>query len=227
MALQTNIAKLRSVAGRYGLSGLGVHLGRRVLTVAPGGQVQRFFLFALEQAQASPRSLEASKGHTFRLATVEDIERYRGIPEAKIFDRDVAAIKSGNRCLLQLDEDKLVGYSWVAASQLVELLWGFHFNMPDDMAYNYNGYTAPEYRGKSFQGLRHLKMLELVQQTGQKRLFGYVDHMNYNSLRGLAKSGYKQIGVLRAIKKGGKIHFDLQAEDNSWSELVRAGPQQT
>ena len=127
---------------------------------------------------------------------------------------------------MQLDGDNLVGYTWVSNSPLIDLEWGFHANLPNDMIYNYNGYTAPAYRGTAYQALRHLKVLEHLGATGKKRLLGYVDHLNYKSLQGVAKSGYQRVGVLRGVKRNGKIHFSLTINEKDWSTATRAGPLQ-
>ena len=139
---------------------------------------------------------------------------------------DLEAFADGCRCLLQLDGERLVGYTWVASSPLIEVMWGLHLNLPEDMVYNYNGFTAPAYRGTSFQGLRHLKVLERMREEGKRRLFGYVDDLNYRSLRGVEKSGYHRVGVLVGVKRGGQTHFALTIDAEAWAEQVRMGPRQ-
>lgn len=194
---------------------------RNFLWPGKEGKSCRIFLFVLDTPRPSPASIKAAEGHTFRFATLEDLETLYKEPAWDIKDKDIAAYKNGDLCLLQLDGEKLVGYAWLAASPLVEIMWGFHFNMPDDTAYNYKGYTNPEYRGKGFQPLRHLKLLEHIRQSGQHRLFGYVDQLNLNSLKGVRKSGYRKIGVLRCIIKNGKANFDLKVSESLWSRQKR------
>lgn len=178
----------------------------------------------LSEPQPTPRALEAAKDHTFRLATLDDLKRLMDDGDANVFERDIEAFKSGGVCLLQLDGEILVGYTWVAESRLIDVGWGFHLNLPDDMVYNYNGYTAPAYRGTAFQALRHQKVLEHFRALGKHRLLGYVDHLNFKSIRGGAKSGYQRVGVLRGIRRKGEIHFSLTINEESWSLATRAGP---
>lgn len=223
--LQT-LEKARTLVAQLGLRGTGTHVARKLLTTVPGGVASRIFFIVLTTPRPTPAAAEAGKHHAFRFATLADIERLKNDPSTKLFDRDVESMKTGNRCLLQYDGDKLVGYTWIAGSKLVELMWGMHFNLADDLVYNYNGYTMPEYRGTAFQALRHLKVLELTREEGTRRLFGYVDHLNYNSLRGTQKSGYEPVGSLRGVKRQGKISFHLEVETHAWSELTRVGPRQ-
>jgi RimJ/RimL family protein N-acetyltransferase len=218
------IQKARSTVTQLGVRGTGVHVARRMLTTVPGAETFRLFLIVLTTPRPTPAAEQASKNHTFRFASRDELVRFSKQPEAKLYERDIASFDTGNRCLLQLDGERLVGYSWVGTARLVELMWGLHFNMPDDMVYNYNGYTVPDYRGTSYQALRHLKILELSREHGTRRLFGYVDHLNYASLRGVEKSGYERVGVVRGVKREGRISFSLSVQDDAWSQLVRVGP---
>lgn len=220
------IQKARATFSQLGVRGAGVHVARRLLTTVPGAESFRMFLIVLTTPRPTPAASEAAKNHTFRFASREELVRFSKQPEAKLYERDITSFDAGNRCLLQLDGEALVGYSWVGTARLVELMWGLHFNMPDDMVYNYNGYTVPSYRGTSYQALRHLKILELSRPQGTRRLFGYVDHLNYASLRGVEKSGYERVGVLRGVKRDGRISFSMNVQDDAWSQQVRVGPTQ-
>lgn len=219
--MQDKLSKIYLLFKRHGLKGLIVYLFRLVFFGGSTDKNCRIFLFQLTTPQPTPDSIRAAEGHTFRFATTEDILTYSADPVWDIRNNDVLAFEKGDRCLLQLDGDALVGYAWLAASALVELTWGFHFNMAEDTVYNYKGFTAPAYRGKGFQPLRHLKLLEYVKSTGQHRLFSYVDQMNLSSLKGLKKSGYEKIGVLRCAKKNNQVKFILQAPKDIWSKKRR------
>ena len=211
-------------ARRLGFKGTLIHLGRVALTTIPGGSAFRYFLVVLDTPRPTPDALLASKDHTFRFATLDDIERLRQDPDSQLYDRDILSYRNGCRCLLQLDGDQLVGYTWISSTPLVDLDWGLHFNMPDDMVYNYNGYTVRKYRCTAYQGLRHLKVLEHVHAEGKRRLLGYVDHMNYKSLHGVRKSGYRHVGVVRGVSRKGTAHFTLSVGESFWSTQPRSGP---
>lgn len=221
MDMQDKLSKIYLLLKRHGLKGLIVYLFRIVFLGGCTDKKCRIFLFKLTTPRPAPESIRAAEGHTFRFATIEDIRAYRMDPKWDIRDIDISALKGGDRCLLQLDGNALVGYAWLAASPLVELTWGFHFNMPDDTVYNYKGFTSPDYRGKGFQPLRHLKLLEYVKAEGRSRLFGYVDQMNLSSLNGLKKSGYERVGVLRCIKIQDRLKFFLKVSEDFWSKQRR------
>lgn len=220
MSKNNKIAKVRSILRRHGLKGLIVCLFRVVFWQGITRSSCRIFLFELSTPPSTPRHIPDT-GHTFRFASIEDIRKYHADPAWNIRDRDVQAFERGDRCLLQFDGDTLVGFTWVAASHLVEIMGGFHFNIPDDTVYNYYGFTAPAYRGKGYQAGRHLKVLEHIKETGQCRLFGYVAQTNLDSLKGVRKSGYKKMGVLRRVKKRGQVKFVLKVSEDLWSDKNR------
>lgn len=211
-------------ARKLGLRGAFTHLARRALTTVPGGKAFRFFLVVLDTPRPAPNAAEAAKEHTFRFATLEDLERFRKDPAAHLYERDIESFRNGCRCLLQLNGEELVGYTWISSSPLIDLEWGLHFNMPDDMVYNYNGFTVPKHRGTAYQGLRHLKVLEHTRGEGKFRLLGYVDHTNYKSLQGVQKSGYRRVGVVRGVSRKGTVQFNLSVDRDCWSPQPRSGP---
>ncbi|MFT3907344.1 MAG: hypothetical protein QM718_13675 [Steroidobacteraceae bacterium] len=223
----TQLGKIFDTARRLGPKGLLTHLARRALTTVPGGKAFRLFLVVLDTPRPATGAAQAAKDHTFRFATLEDLERLQKDPEARLHERDIRSFRNGSRCLLQLDGADLVGYTWISSSPLIDLHWGLHFNMPDDMIYNFNGYTVPKYRGIAYQGLRHLKVLEYTRGEGKHRLLGYVDHTNYKSLHGVKKSGYRHVGVVRGTSRKGRMHFSIAVDERCWALLARSGPIQS
>jgi len=184
-------------------------------------------LFALAKPLPSNRARENAKGHTFKFASLEELEKIR-IDLSHDLDNqpsknDIDLVRSGKaRCMLQLDGDKLAGYTWVWNSHLAYIIQGFHLNLPDDTLYNFKGYTPKEYRGFGFQSIRHLKLLDLLKVEGVNRLFGYVDQINPRSLHGVRKSGYKKVGVLKVFDaRNEKIQFNLTLDKTFWVEKAR------
>jgi len=205
----------KDVLRRHGIKGLLLYATRILLYRRKDSD--RIFLYILKTPRPTQASIDAVKDHVFRFATVEDLMPLLEEPKWDIQEKHIDALRRGDKCLLQLDGDNLVGYTWVITSPLIEIAWGFHFNMPDDTVYNYKGFTSPEYRGKNFQPLRHLKILEFVRDQGKTKLFGYVDHLNMNSQKGVTKSGYKKIGVLRCKRNGNDIQFSFKVKGGAWS----------
>jgi len=184
------------------------------------------FVMVLSTPRPAPEAVRAATGHEFHFADRDEIQRLAGEAGSNLLERDVVSLERGGRCLVQYEGSALVGYTWVSDSPLIDVAWGFHLNLPDDTVYNYNGFTTKPYRGTSFQALRHLKVLERVREEGKRRLLGFVDHMNFASLRGVAKSGYEQVGVLCGVRRNGKVRFTLTLDERSWGRATRLGPLQ-
>lgn len=158
---------------------------------------KRLMLVSLSNPKPIPKAIEAAKNHRFFFAGPEDLVQFRQNPEYQIADIDIERVKNNiARCLLQMDGDILAGYAWVWVSKLAYITDGFYINLPLSTVYNYKGYTNPKYRGLGFQGLRHLKLLEVLESEGVTSLFGFVDRLNTKSLHGVKKSGYEVIGEL-------------------------------
>ena len=226
-ALQSRWSKAYDVVRSLGPKGAATHAARQAMRKLRGPDSFRMILIVLSEPRPTPGSAAAAKDHTFRFASAQELEQLHAAKSPGINPWDVEATQKHDcRCLLQLDGAKLVGYTWVCVAPLIELRWGLHFNMPDDMVYNYNGYTTPEYRGTAYQGLRHLKLLELMKAEGKRRLMGFVDDTNYKSLRGVEKSGYQRVGDLTGFKRGSAKQFSMKIEDAAWSEAVRMGTRQ-
>lgn len=226
-ALSGPWARAREAVGQLGAKGAAKHLARRALRLLRGRDSYRIILIALSRPRPTPAAAAAAEHHTFHFASADELARLhrRGTPGINPWDVE-ATLRHDCRCLLQLDGEQLVGYTWVCTAPLIELRWGLHFNMPDDTVYNYNGYTTPPYRGTAYQGLRHLQLLELMKGEHKTRLMGFVDDTNHRSLRGVEKSGYQRIGTLSGVHRGGIKHFSLSVEDAAWSEAVRMGTRQ-
>lgn len=224
MSLNRKPADIIKKLRYFGFGGAMTLLGRRALIASKRGEAFREFLIVLSDPKPTPKALAAAKNHSFRMATLSDLERLSKDPSTNILERDIESFKEGCLCLLQLDGENLVGYTWIVDSRLIDIGWGFHVNVPDDMVYNYNGYTTPEYRGTAYQTLRHMKALDHIRSMGKHRLLGYIDHLNLKSLRGSAKGGYKQIGVLSGTRRGGAVSFELSIQENCWSTGTHAGP---
>ena len=179
---------------------------------------RRYHLFGLIRPHVLPPLAGPAGRHRFRLVTAEEIAAGSGIWSS----RDLDAIQRGDRCLMQVDGERLVGYTWAAGSPLVCLTEGVHLNLPDDAAYIYKAYTAPEYRGQGFQARRGLELLRLLEPEGRRRLFAYVERDNFDSIKGIHKTGYERVGSLVVARKRGEVRVTLRVSSAYWSDLRRA-----
>lgn len=213
---------------QIGLKDFGGHLQAKIFDRLHSGKAFKFILIELTNSQplSSQTSNSITSADHFHFASFDELLELSKDPMNNLVERDLASYERGSRCLLHHRGASLAGYTWVSYAPMVELRWGIHFNLPDDMAYNFNSFTLPAFRGNSCQAQRHLALMQAIQTDKKHRLFGYIDHLNYRSLRGTRKSGYQIIGTLAGIKKGKSIKFNLEVKDHAWSQQVRIGPQQ-
>lgn len=210
------------------------HGPREVLRIARARMLyagqSRKVLVVLSEPKPLPRAIEAAKSHKFIFASPQDLEKLALTPAYAIMPIDIERVADNTaRCLLQLDGDKLAGYAWIWNSRLAYIedfengvpVDGVHINLPDDTIYNYKAYTNPDYRGYGFQALRHLELLRQTESEGVKRLFGYVDHLNSNSLKGVRKSGYAPVGELRVSHRKGRAKMIVDVQEDFWSSTIR------
>lgn len=216
MSIRKALQNLQQIGRRHGL-----RAALRVIHAAARKDFYRIHLFELKDPKPLPSALEAAREHVFRFAAVEEIEALLRSGQTTLMAADVPAARRGDRCLLQLAGETLVGYSWIAGSPLVHLAKGLHFNLPDDAVFDYRGYTAPEYRGAGFQALRHLKLLEHIRCEGKTRLFGHVEHLNFSSLKGVRKSGYAEVGDITIVKRGGRVRVSIRVREDMWCNARR------
>jgi GNAT superfamily N-acetyltransferase len=215
------------VVDTYRKHGLGEALRVGRDSVRHAGE-SRKILVVLSEPRPVPRAIEAASTHTFKFATAQELEALGRNPAYGIAPTDVERVSDGAaRCLLQLDGDTLAGYAWIWNSRLAYVEDdrvagdGVHINLPDDTIYNFKAYTNPDYRGYGFQALRHLQLLKLTEDEGVRRLFGYVDHFNPDSLKGVRKSGYVPVGELRIRHRKGRARLVMDVEESFWTATLR------
>jgi hypothetical protein len=213
MSMSVRWAYLKDVHRLHGL--------REMLVTAWVGGLykgsKRLMLVSLNNPKPMPKAVEAAKNHRFFFAGPEDLVRFQQNQANQIAEIDIERVKSDiARCLVQLDGDVLTGYAWVWMSKLAYIADGVYINLPVSTIYNYKAYTNPDYRGLGFQGLRHLKLLELLELEGVTSLFGFVDRLNTKSLHGVKKSGYQVIGELIIRHNKGRVLTRLNLPEWFW-----------
>jgi hypothetical protein len=182
---------------------------------------KRIVLFGLSSPLPMPEAEEAARHHTFRFATLDEIRARQGDGSGLWLPEDIEAAQRGDRCLLQLDGASLVGYTWIACNPMAFVTEGLHLNLADDVAYVYRAYTSPRYRGFGYQGLRTQELLRQVQPLGKRRLLCYVEWINFESLKGVAKSGYQKVGEVVFTRRGGIVRVRLSLASEFWSDARR------
>jgi hypothetical protein len=216
MGLRDVLVTFRDTRRRHGVRGTAIVAWA---AVDRRRSVSCFHLYGLTHHQPLPKAtIDAAREHRMHLAACDEISSGVGRIWA---ETDIDAARRGDRCLLQWDGSRLVGYTWASVSPLVFIADGLHVNLPEDTAYIYNTYTADEYRGYGFQALRRVRLMELLAPEGKRRLFCYVLRENLNSVSDIRKSGYERVGEIRLARRGGQVRAAIRVTNEFWSDLRR------
>lgn len=142
------------------------------------------------------------EGYASILATRDQVHRMRSDPRWQVSDELVAAFERGDHCLISQIDGAWAGYTWVHDAGRARLRPGLELQIPRDFAYNYAGFTLPEFRGRGLQSYRHHQLLQHPKWLERRGFLGYVAIDNWSSKRGQHKSGYTAIGHLLQIGSG-------------------------
>jgi GNAT superfamily N-acetyltransferase len=166
-------------------------------------------------SEGGPRSARCHR------ATREEIETFvaEGHQEAEA----LAIFALGDPCLVQTVDERLAGVAWLCLRPEVELVPGVMLAVPADAVYSYRSWTHPDFRGRGLQSLRHRAILDFARPHGRRRLFLYVRSTNYESRKGVLKSGCKPIGRVRVTEGREGVSYTVTITDPAWSAVRRGG----
>lgn len=152
------------------------------------------YIIALERDPNLPRDAEDFHRFSSRFATAHELEELARDPRCG--DWLDNGNDTGSRCLLNFCGGQLAGFTWVHLDGRPRLYPGLRISIPANYAYNHDGYTMPEFRGRGLQSYRHRALLTHPELADRSGLIGFVKFTNWNSQRGQAKSGYRTLGTL-------------------------------
>ena len=106
-------------------------------------------------------------------------------------------------CFGIVDRQRLAAYSWYALRSIEGVHHvGVPMSFPANMAYMYKAFTHPDYRGKGLYGIGVSKALEALASRGITRLVTSINRVNFASLDGCRKIGFKSLGNLWTLGTG-------------------------
>jgi hypothetical protein len=149
---------------------------------------------------------------TSRLATEDDLLEMKAQGKWNIDNELLAGFRAGDSCLLSSVGGKLAGYTWVHTGGRPRLIPGLRISIPADYAYNFAGFTLPEFRGYGLQPYRHHELLSRPEWRDRKGMIGYVQCINWSSRRGQTKSGYRPLGTLSLVGTLSRFTVVLSSE---------------
>jgi GNAT superfamily N-acetyltransferase len=214
--LRSRLRTLAALARRHGILAASHAVaslvrGRRVLQLV--GVEDRDFV----GPGAEPASAPCHQ------ATLQEIEALvaEGHQEPEAF----AIFALGDPCLVQTLDGRFAGLAWLSLRPVVELLPGVSLEVPPDAVYSYRSWTHPAFRGRGLQSLRHRAILDFARPHGRHRLLAFVRSTNFESLKGVRKSGCKPVGSVEVKTRGEHVSFEVTITDPAWSAVRAARPE--
>ena len=167
--------------------------------------IRRFDVIHLTRDHLLPLDPGKYTKHASRLATEDDLLGMKEAGNWQIGDELIRGFRNGDACLLSTVDGKIAGYTWIHTLGRPLLIPGLRISIPSQYAYNFAGFTPPEYRGFGLQPFRHHEVLNRPEWRDKVGMIGYVDVTNFSSKKGQSKSGYQRLGRLTLV--GSKRHF--------------------
>jgi hypothetical protein len=148
--------------------------------------------------------LEAKPRFTFRFLATDEIIRFAQNPANQLQADFVArALRRGDQCMAAVDGDHLAAYSWYARHWVdgADHL-GLSMSLPAEMAYMYNAFTHPAYRGLKLFKTGVTLAFEALQFSGVQKLIATVNNANFTSLRSCRGMGFSSLGQIWTFGRG-------------------------
>ncbi len=127
-----------------------------------------------------------------------DFHDSRCVQWSNVFTREEVGIRlaSGHSCFCVWCREDLVGFVWFAPRTIFSPDLHCRFDMEDRGVMIYNGFVAPEHRGRNVFPLLMNESFRALARLGYTRVYGFVRHRNFPSKRALAKHRFQTFGIV-------------------------------
>lgn len=149
-------------------------------------------------------SLRPDAAYTFRFLSAEEVRAFSPEAEGSLPPAMADRIAAGNDfCFAALAGPRLAAFGWFALGNIEpEHNAGTALSYPADVAYMYNGFTVPDFRGQRLHGLVKALGLRALADRGASKLLSTVDWTNWSSLRSNFRLGCIDLGRTGAVRLG-------------------------
>ncbi len=204
--LEKNYLKIKKVISEEGIFTFFrkalKYISRKILKI----EVMLVFELKLD---GEPLKIVSKIPITTRFANKEDIDSinsedygfYRG-DKRYLEER----MKHGDKCLLSIWENKIVGYGWIMKDEM-ELSKYTHIPLPKKKVYTYKGYVLKEFRGKRVIGINDMEKIRYFIKEKKEYWLTSIERKNTASIKARKRLGFKEIGKIIQIDFLG-FHYD-------------------
>ncbi len=204
--LEKNYLKIKKVISEEGIFTFFrkalKYISRKILKI----EVMLVFELKLD---GEPLKIVSKIPITTRFANKEDIDSinsedygfYRG-DKRYLEER----MKHGDKCLLSIWENKIVGYGWIMKDEM-ELSQYTHIPLPEKKVYTYKGYVLKEFRGKRVIGINDMEKIRYFIKEKKEYWLTSIERKNTASIKARKRLGFREIGKIIQIDFLG-FHYD-------------------
>jgi ribosomal protein S18 acetylase RimI-like enzyme len=173
---------------------------RRLLSALAGRLGVHYYSLYYGEKDLTEPTPEVEPGVDIRIAEtaaedIDELERMRG-GDARDLLRE--SIKIGSRCFVARCGDEPAGYSWVN-DDVIDLLGMTLARLPEHVAFTYNSYVFPKFRGKKvFQCLTRA-VYDDARRKGRRFVGNLVDRANAPSVAARRRlgAGFQDVRILK------------------------------
>jgi GNAT superfamily N-acetyltransferase len=157
------------------------------------------------QELKTPKGDFPYEGRFLETSELLEFARNEACPGSGLTPYVIPALKgNGAECFGVLDGNTLAAFCWYSTNppERINDHWVVHFD--PGCVYVYFVFTDPAYRGQRLlpHGIR-LAMAEYARR-GYPKLAAFVESANYDSLKSFYRMGFRDFGMIRAVKLFGK-----------------------
>lgn len=204
--MEKSYLKIRKIISEEGLSSFSGKALKYVLRKILKIDVMLIFELKLDD---EPLKVFSKIPITTRFANKEDMDIidsedygfYRG---DKIYLEE--RMKHGDKCLLSIWENKIVGYGWIMKDEM-ELSQYTHISLPEKKVYTYKGYVLKEFRGKRVIGINDMEKIKYFRKEKKEYWLTSIEKKNTASIKARKRLGFREIGKIIQIDFLG-FHYD-------------------
>jgi hypothetical protein len=202
-ALPSTLRKIAQSKRHYGPTATAYWLGSRIIEKLL--RLEASELLYLDVVDL-PSSIEIDSEFTFRFLTLSEVTRFSQNPSNNLAKDFVARTESRHDlCLAALHREQLASYSWYAMNSIEGLDHiGVPMSYPTNVAYMYNAFTHPEYRGRRLYGAGIALALRKLTQQGVTNLITTINCSNFASLRSCRRLGFSNLGRIWTLGRGAR-----------------------
>jgi GNAT superfamily N-acetyltransferase len=195
------LERLRQTRRRYGAVAVVQYaldcLARRI------GALDIHHLLWLEAEGMKPAALEDGR-FVFRFLGPSEVATFAADPE-NCLDATLAdeLASGGHYCFAALADGRLAAYGWYALGSVDPKHCGdVGLALPADVAYFYNGFTRPEFRGRRVIAALIAQGLRALADRGIRCLVTNVGWTKWAALRSSRRLGFVDLGYAVSIGRG-------------------------